>query len=60
MSGFKNLAEIEAMEQTPLAERNYPATTYEMLQQGAAVNPGNTALHFFLQGTAYDKPASYT
>lgn len=60
MSGFKNLAEIEAMEQTPLAERNYPATTYEMLQQGAAVNPGNTALHFFLQGTAYDKPTSYT
>ncbi|HFB52480.1 MAG TPA: acyl-CoA synthetase, partial [Anaerolineae bacterium] len=60
MSGFKNLAEIEAVEQTPLAERNYPPTTYEMLQRGAAVDPNHTALHFFLQGTAFDKPTSYT
>ncbi len=60
MAGFKTLAEIEAMEQTPLAEHNLPPTTYEMLQRGAAINPDRIALSFFLQGTEYATPVQYT
>lgn len=41
------LRDIEAFEQTPLSERNLPASTYEMLERGAAVAPDQPALSFF-------------
>ncbi|HHJ07237.1 MAG TPA: acyl-CoA synthetase [Anaerolineae bacterium] len=60
MPGFKTLADIEALEKTPLSARNLPPTTYQMLQQGAAINPQRIALSFFLQGADYARPTQYT
>jgi fatty-acyl-CoA synthase len=60
MSGFHDMSDIEALEAVPLAERGLPASTYEMIRQGAAQNPDATALIFFLQGAAYERAARYT
>ncbi len=57
---FKTLADLELLEQTPLTEYNLPQNTYQMLQNGAALNPEKTALRFFLLGTEYDKSEDYT
>lgn len=54
------MRDIEALEAVPLTERGLPASTYDMIRQGAAQNPDATALIFFLQGTAYARAASYT
>jgi fatty-acyl-CoA synthase len=59
LSGFRDLRDIEAVEAVPLAERGLPASTYEMIRQGAAPNPDATALIFFLQGMAYERAARY-
>ncbi|MGO8946904.1 MAG: acyl-CoA synthetase [Ktedonobacterales bacterium] len=60
MSGFRDMGDIEALEAIPLTERGLPASTYEMIREGAAQNPAATALIFFLQGTAYQRSARYT
>lgn len=60
MAGITTLADVETIEQTPLAARNLPPTTYAALQQGAAINPGKTALIFFLQGATYQQAVSFT
>jgi len=54
------MADIEAFERVPLAERKLARNTYDMLKQGAAINPDAAALHFFLQGTAYDHSVTFT
>ncbi len=60
MPGFTTLDDIEALEETPLSAHTLPPTTYQMLQQGAAINPQRTALSFFLQGADYAQPTRYT
>lgn len=54
------LADIEALEQVPLAERDLPESTYAMLRQGAADAPQKTALQFFLRGAAYRQSVDWT
>ncbi|MEO3413111.1 acyl-CoA synthetase [Roseovarius sp. CAU 1744] len=54
-TGFTCLADIEAFEKTPFADRTIPATTYEALQQGAAINPASPALSFFVSAKTYDR-----
>lgn len=55
------LADIEAIEATPLEERDLPPNTYALLQQTASKHPNLTALIFFLQATgeAYKDNVSY-
>ncbi len=60
MPHVATLADIEAIEQIPLSERDLPASTYEAIRRGAARNPDGVALHFFLQGDMYDKGVSFT
>ncbi|MCV6587385.1 MAG: acyl-CoA synthetase [Marinibacterium sp.] len=55
-TGFTTLADIEAFEQTPLAAHDLPATTYDAIKRGAAINPSAPALSFFTSGADYDKP----
>lgn len=60
LTGFTNMADIDAFESTPLEARDLPATTYEALQRGAAINPDAVAINFFLSGADYDKPKVLT
>lgn len=53
---IRSLADIELIEQTPLAARNLPASTYEVLQRSAARHPEAPALSFILQGNADEQP----
>jgi fatty-acyl-CoA synthase len=49
---IKTLRDIQLIEQTPLAERELPASTYELISRTAARQPDAPALSFILQGTA--------
>jgi fatty-acyl-CoA synthase len=49
---IRGLADIEQIEATPLAERNLPVSTYELISRTAAAQPQAPALSFILQGTA--------
>jgi len=53
---IKSLADVRQIEQTPLGERDLPASTYALIQRTAAAQPDAPALSFILQGTA-DEPA---
>ncbi len=53
---IRSLADIELIEQTPLAARDLPASTYELIQRSAARAPEAPALSFILQGTAGEQP----
>ncbi|WP_422049779.1 acyl-CoA synthetase [Shimia sp.] len=59
-TGFANLADIESFEQTPLNSHDLPATTYDALKRGAALNPAAPAISFFVSGKDYDKPKTLT
>lgn len=58
-----NLQDIEAIEAIPFEQRlangELPDSTYDMIRQGAAINPQAPALHFFLQAKNYQTPVSY-
>ncbi|NBC86923.1 MAG: acyl-CoA synthetase [Bacteroidetes bacterium] len=58
--GIATQADVEAIEQVPLRERNLPESTYAMLRQGAARHPEKTALQFFLRGAAYERSDDYS
>ncbi len=51
-----SLKDIEQVEATPLAQRNLPHSTYEMLRRGAARAPQNPALAFFVSVEKYREP----
>ena len=57
---FKTLDDILTFEQTPLAERDLPPTTYEALKRGAAIDPDAPALSFFLNASAFRTPYTLT
>ena len=52
---IRGLADIEQIEATPLAERNLPLSTYELIRRTAAAQPQAPALSFILQGSG-DEP----
>lgn len=54
-----SIADIEAIESVPLAERGLPESTYEMLLRGAS-EPDAPALSFFLDAAGFDAPVSWT
>ena len=60
MARFATLADIEAFEAVPLAERELPSNTYEAIKRAAVQHPTKLALIFFLQGTAFQQAVNYT
>jgi fatty-acyl-CoA synthase len=57
---IKTLRDIQLIEQTPLVERDLPASTYELIRRSAARQPDAPALSFILQGTADEAPYRLT
>lgn len=60
MGGFATVSDIDAFERTPLVERNLPESTYAAIRRTAETYPDDTALIFFLQGTAYQQAVHFT
>ena len=50
------VADIEAIERTPLEERLEVFNTYDMIRQGASVDPGAPAMSLILSGDQLDQP----
>jgi len=48
---IESLRDIQRIEQTPLAERDLPASTFELIGRTAARQPDAPALSFILQGS---------
>jgi fatty-acyl-CoA synthase len=57
---IKTLRDIQLIEQTPLDERDLPASTFELIRRSAARQPDAPALSFILQGTADEAPYRLT
>lgn len=57
---LRTLADIEAIEKTPLKERLKALNTYDLLKAGAAINPEAPAISFFLTGDTYATPQQIT
>ncbi|HEX5843547.1 MAG TPA: acyl-CoA synthetase [Pseudomonas sp.] len=53
---IQTLRDIQQIEQTPLAERDLPSSTYALISRTAARQPAAPALSFILQGTAEETP----
>lgn len=53
---IRSLADIEAIEQTPLAQRDLPHSTYELIGRSAQRAPSAIALTFLLQGSDDEQP----
>ncbi len=49
-------ADVDEFEKIPIEDRLPFFNTYEMIQKGAAIDPGATAISFFLSGNDYAKP----
>jgi fatty-acyl-CoA synthase len=53
---IKTVADVETLEKVPFGERMKTFNTYDLLKQGAAINPEAPAISFFLSGEDYAKP----
>jgi len=52
----RTIADIKAIEKTLINEKMKFFNTYDMLKNGAAINPDSTAISFFLTGDSYASP----
>ena len=57
---FRHISDIEAFENTPIEERMKAFNTYDLIKNGASINPDATAISFFLAGDTYDQPMQVT
>lgn len=57
---IRDLADIEAIEQVPLAERISETSTYQMISNGAAINPDAIAMSFINAGDDFTHPQRIT
>ncbi|MEW6185203.1 MAG: acyl-CoA synthetase [Thermodesulfobacteriota bacterium] len=57
---IQNISDIEGIEKTPVNEQIKARNTYDLLRNGAAINPEATAISFFLTGEDYANPITYT
>ncbi|MGQ7959199.1 acyl-CoA synthetase [Pseudomonas sp. SP16.1] len=53
---IRTLQDIEQIESTPLAERDLPPSSYELIRRSAAAQPDAPALSFILQGDGEEQP----
>jgi fatty-acyl-CoA synthase len=56
----RNLADVEAIERVPLAERGLPPTTYQALAESVELAPDSPALKFFLRVADFRSPFVWT
>ncbi len=54
------LADIEEIEKTPLEERLTVTNTYDMIKQGASIDPDAPAMSLLLSGDQFDQPLRVT
>lgn len=59
MTGIASLSEVEAAEQHGLPT-DLPASTYDAIRRGAALNPDGPALSFFLTTNEHRRPHTWT
>ncbi len=59
-SRIATMADIEEFEKVPLEDRLTFFNTYDMIKQGAAINPEAPAISFFPSGEAYTNPSQIT
>lgn len=52
----RDLKDIEEIEKVPFSERINIASTYELLEKGAAMNPDGVAISFLMNGDGYEQP----
>ncbi|MBW2208942.1 MAG: AMP-binding protein, partial [Deltaproteobacteria bacterium] len=52
----RDLKDVEEMEKVPLSERITAGSTYELIEQGAALDPDAVAITFLRDGESYDQP----
>lgn len=57
---IRNLADIEAIEQVPLSERTSESSTYQLIRNGAAINPDAIAMSFISNGDDFTRPQRIT
>jgi fatty-acyl-CoA synthase len=57
---FHNINDIEKFESIPIEDRMNAFNTYDLIKNGAAINPDATAISFFLSGDTYDQPMQVT
>ena len=55
---IRNIGDIENIEKVPARERFRFTNTYDLIRNGAAINPDAPALSFFLSGEDYASPAT--
>ncbi len=60
MARISTLADVEAVEATPLAGQGLADSTYATIRRSAEQYPDNPALLFFLQAKAYEKTVGYS
>ncbi|MFN8493672.1 MAG: acyl-CoA synthetase [Caldilineaceae bacterium] len=60
MAQIRTLADVEALEAIPLADRQLPGNLYEFFNRSAQRYGDKDALIFFLQGTAYQQAVRYS
>jgi fatty-acyl-CoA synthase len=53
---IREVKDIEEIEKVPLSERITARSTYELIEQGAALNPDAVAISFLRNGNAYNEP----
>ena len=47
---IRNVGDIAEIEKVPLSERVEGASTYELIEKGASIDPGGVAISFMLNG----------
>jgi len=57
---IKTLADIEKFEEAPIKDRMTFFNTYDMIKQGADINPDAIAMSFIMSGDAYREPMQVT
>ena len=53
---IRNLKDVEEIEKVPLEQRIKEKSTYEMIVNGASINPDAPAISFLLDGNSYKNP----
>lgn len=60
ITGIRTLADVEAIEQTPLAAQPLADSTYEHIARAARTTPAAPALHFFMDAAHHRRAHSWT
>jgi fatty-acyl-CoA synthase len=57
---IRTVADIEAIEKTPITERFAEKSTFELISKGAAIDPDAMAMSFLANGDAWQDPLQVT